>query len=65
MSANNTSILKVRLEGIAVDVELAAKSLKSVLQIVEESRSYAKTDGTGVRRYLVVLVKRDNEARAT
>lgn len=55
----DTRILKVRLEGAAIDVEEAAKSLKSVFQIVEESRSYAKADGRGVRRYLVALVKRN------
>ena len=55
----NTRILKMRLEGATVDVKQAAKSLSAVFQIVEESRSYAKPDGKGLRRYLIALAKRD------
>ena len=60
MENEMTSILKIRLEGLAKEVEQTAKSLKSVLQIVEESRSYANADGKKVRWYLVALVKRDD-----
>ena len=59
METQNASILKIRLEGVSFDVEQAAKSLKSVLEIVEESRSFANADSKKVRRYLVALVKRE------
>jgi geranylgeranyl pyrophosphate synthase len=64
MENETASILKIRLEGFAKEVEQTAQSLKSVLQIVEESRSYANTDGKKVRRYLVALVKRDDVGAA-
>jgi hypothetical protein len=64
MENETASILKIRLEGLAKEVEQTAKSLKSVLQIVEESRSYAAADGKKVRRYLVALVKRDEPTTA-
>ena len=56
----NTCISKIHLAGAAVNVEQAAKSLEAILQIVEESRSYAKPDAKGVRQYLVALVKRND-----
>jgi hypothetical protein len=59
MENETASILKIRLEGFTKEVEQTAKSLKSVLQIVEESRSFANADGKKVRRYLVALVKCD------
>ena len=55
----NTCISKIHLEGAAVNVEQAAQSLNAIFQIIEESRSYAKPDGRGLRRYLVALVKWD------
>jgi hypothetical protein len=59
VETQSVSILKVRLEGGALDVEQMAQSLQSVLEIVEESRSFATTDGKKVCRYLVALVRRE------
>ena len=60
MESESASLLKIRLEGLAQEVEQAAQSLKLVLQVIEESRRYAKADGKGVRRDLVAWVKRDD-----
>ena len=57
METEVRSILKIRLEGSAPEVEHAAQSLKTVLQIVEESRSYVNKNDKRVRRYLLALVK--------
>lgn len=55
MAEGGGAVIRLRIEGAAPDVSAAARALRGVLEVVDESRDYPnRPPSREVRRYLTV-----------